>query len=232
MKCPNCGVENLDGIRFCNYCGREFPKTAPAGSEQKTAKCMRCGFSNPEGAIFCNQCGNDMRMAVSPPMVAPQPNTKACVSCGKMIPADANLCPYCRYNYRAQPTPVQPPAPPQFYPPMQASYPAAPPQPVYQAPPAPMKPCISCGRPMPVDANLCPYCQYNYRPPQKLKVNPTSAPPAPQMYQPAPPASYPQYQSQFAPPPQAADSKPCASCGRIIPVDANMCPYCMYKYRR
>jgi NMD protein affecting ribosome stability and mRNA decay len=36
---------------------------------------------------------------------------------------------------------------------------------------------------------------------------------------------YPQYQ-------QVAGMRPCIFCGKSIPADANMCPYCMYKYRK
>ncbi|TMK91309.1 MAG: zinc ribbon domain-containing protein [Actinobacteria bacterium] len=27
--CPNCGVENPDGARFCNACGSPLPESTP-----------------------------------------------------------------------------------------------------------------------------------------------------------------------------------------------------------
>ena len=207
MKCPNCGVENLEGIRFCNYCGKEFPRAAPAVEPPKMAKCPNCGFNNPDGAIFCNQCGKDMRPVVTGPTVAsPLPNTRPCVSCGRMIPSDASLCPYCRYSYRAPPAPVAPPMPPPPY--------AAP-----QQVPGATKNCFSCGRVVPADANMCPYCRTNFK-----AVAPA---PQPAQYPPQPATMYPSVQSQ-----QSSGMRPCVFCGKSIPTDANMCPYCMYKYRK
>ena len=216
MKCPNCGVDNLEGIRFCNYCGKEFPKVAPAADVPRMMKCPNCGFNNPDGSVFCNQCGKDMRVSIGPTVASPLSNTKPCNSCGRMIPIDANICPYCRFNFKAQPMPFAPPAPP---------------QPAFvqaQQPSEAIKPCTSCGRMIPADANLCPYCRYNYRA-QAAPAAPApmgSIAPAQPAYQPQPAQLYPQY------PPQSAGSKPCVFCGKSIPVDANLCPYCMYKYRK
>ena len=213
MKCPNCGVENLEGIRFCNYCGKEFTNAAPVADAPRMVRCQNCGFNNPDGSVFCNQCGRDMRVSAGPTVSSPIMNTRPCASCGRMIPIDASICPYCRFNFRAQPMPFAPPAPAQ---------PVIAPAPQIQGA---TKACVSCGRIIPIDANLCPYCRYSYR------VQPAPAPmkpiaPAQPAYQPVPGQMHPQHQYQ------AAGSKPCVSCGKSIPVDANMCPYCMYKYRK
>ena len=164
MKCPDCGVENLEGIRFCNYCGKEFPKMAPAAEVPRMMKCQNCGFNNPDGSLFCNQCGKDMRVSIGPTVASPLSNTKPCTSCGRMIPIDANLCPYCRYNYRTQavpaaPTPMKPiaPAQPAYQPQPAQLYPQ------YQFQSAGSKPCVFCGKSIPMDANICPYCTYKYR---------------------------------------------------------------------
>lgn len=216
MKCPNCGVENLEGIRFCNYCGKEFPKIVPVTEAQRMMKCPNCGFNNPDGSVFCNQCGKDLRVSIGPTVASPLSNTKPCSSCGRMIPIDANICPYCRFNFKAQPMPVAPPAP------LQLVFAPA------QQPSGADKACISCGRMMPADANLCPYCRYNYRaqgaPQPQIPIRPIA--PAQPAYQPQPAQLYSQYPSQ------SAGSKPCVFCGKTIPADANMCPYCMYKYRK
>jgi adenylate cyclase len=46
MRCPSCGFENPDGMKFCGQCGA---KLGPY--------CPQCGFENPSGFAFCGQCG-------------------------------------------------------------------------------------------------------------------------------------------------------------------------------
>jgi class 3 adenylate cyclase/tetratricopeptide (TPR) repeat protein len=46
MRCPSCGFDNPEGLKFCGECGT--PVTAP---------CPRCGFANPPGFKFCGDCG-------------------------------------------------------------------------------------------------------------------------------------------------------------------------------
>jgi class 3 adenylate cyclase/tetratricopeptide (TPR) repeat protein len=46
MRCPSCGFENPDGMRFCGQCGAQLGPYCP-----------RCGFENPSGFAFCGQCG-------------------------------------------------------------------------------------------------------------------------------------------------------------------------------
>ena len=46
MNCPNCGYENIPGMRFCGACGVRL------GTE-----CETCGFVNPPEHRFCGRCG-------------------------------------------------------------------------------------------------------------------------------------------------------------------------------
>jgi uncharacterized membrane protein YvbJ len=46
MRCPNCGFESPEGLKFCNQCGA--PLRMP---------CAQCGFANPPQAKFCSECG-------------------------------------------------------------------------------------------------------------------------------------------------------------------------------
>jgi hypothetical protein len=46
MRCPSCGFENPEGLKFCNECGT--PLRMP---------CSQCGFTNQPQAKFCGECG-------------------------------------------------------------------------------------------------------------------------------------------------------------------------------
>jgi class 3 adenylate cyclase len=66
MRCPSCGFENPDGLKFCNECGA--PLRMP---------CAQCGFVNQPQAKFCGECGAALppraRASTAPPM-APHPH--------------------------------------------------------------------------------------------------------------------------------------------------------------
>jgi class 3 adenylate cyclase len=63
MRCPSCGFENPEGLKFCNDCGT--PLRMP---------CAQCGFTNQPQAKFCGACGAALsphaRASTAPP-VAP-----------------------------------------------------------------------------------------------------------------------------------------------------------------
>jgi hypothetical protein len=46
VRCPSCGFDNPEGLKFCGECGT--PVTAP---------CPTCGFANPLQFKFCGDCG-------------------------------------------------------------------------------------------------------------------------------------------------------------------------------
>ncbi|MGC9347861.1 MAG: zinc-ribbon domain-containing protein, partial [Anaerolineae bacterium] len=77
MKCPNCGTENREEVRFCRACGHPLPQTpaseatpppAAEASSQTAASqptsqtsgiiCPTCGATAKFGARFCPRCGN------------------------------------------------------------------------------------------------------------------------------------------------------------------------------
>src|SRR5919109_356478 len=65
MRCPHCGFDNPEGLKFCGECGT--PLTAP---------CPRCGFANPPQFKFCGDCGAPLGPASRPsntPTLASQP---------------------------------------------------------------------------------------------------------------------------------------------------------------
>jgi predicted ATPase/class 3 adenylate cyclase len=60
MRCPSCGFENPEGMKFCGQCA------SPLGR-----RCPQCGFENPPGFAFCGQCAAPL--TVAPSMAAPSP---------------------------------------------------------------------------------------------------------------------------------------------------------------
>ena len=54
MRCPNCGVETLDGRLFCEDCG------APLA-----AACSKCGAQLGSGKRFCGFCGTPVSAPAS-----------------------------------------------------------------------------------------------------------------------------------------------------------------------
>src|ERR687887_839457 len=46
MRCPQCGHDNPDGVKFCGECGTRIE-----------GLCSSCGTSNPPTNKFCHQCG-------------------------------------------------------------------------------------------------------------------------------------------------------------------------------
>src|SRR6202049_3857037 len=45
MQCSNCGVENPEGLKFCNECAAPLKR-----------RCSKCGFENAPTAKFCGEC--------------------------------------------------------------------------------------------------------------------------------------------------------------------------------
>jgi class 3 adenylate cyclase/tetratricopeptide (TPR) repeat protein len=57
MRCPSCGFENPEGMKFCGRCA------SPLGR-----RCPHCGFDNPPGFAFCGQCATSL---TAPPAASP-----------------------------------------------------------------------------------------------------------------------------------------------------------------
>jgi uncharacterized membrane protein YvbJ len=47
VRCSSCGIDNVEGARFCNHCATPLDKECPS-----------CGFGNGPDARFCSQCGS------------------------------------------------------------------------------------------------------------------------------------------------------------------------------
>jgi class 3 adenylate cyclase/tetratricopeptide (TPR) repeat protein len=59
MRCPSCGFENPEGMKFCGQCASPFGR-----------RCPHCGFDNPSGFAFCGQCAAPL--TEQPPAPHPQ----------------------------------------------------------------------------------------------------------------------------------------------------------------
>jgi class 3 adenylate cyclase len=66
MRCPSCGFENPERLKFCNGCGTPLRML-----------CAHCGFANQPQAKFCGECGAGLLTQAgvsSAPPVAPRPH--------------------------------------------------------------------------------------------------------------------------------------------------------------
>jgi adenylate cyclase len=62
MRCASCGVENPEGLKFCNECGTALKRRG-----------AQCGFENAPQAKFCGECGTPLiaQSAAAPPRREP-----------------------------------------------------------------------------------------------------------------------------------------------------------------
>jgi class 3 adenylate cyclase len=59
MRCPSCGFENPEGMKYCGQCASALGR-----------RCPQCGFDNPSGFAFCGQCATPL--TEQPPAPRPQ----------------------------------------------------------------------------------------------------------------------------------------------------------------
>ena len=55
MNCPKCGIENREGVRFCEECGAKLEMICPG-----------CGATIPPGKKFSGECGHALSAASKP----------------------------------------------------------------------------------------------------------------------------------------------------------------------
>lgn len=75
IKCPNCGNELPDNVKFCMECGTKIVSLA-----DHEMICPACGKKTSKGK-FCMECG--------------QPLINRCINCGTEIPQGGKFCPEC-----------------------------------------------------------------------------------------------------------------------------------------
>lgn len=69
-KCPKCGLDVVNGAKFCPNCGNKLVETCP-----------KCGAEIPNGSKFCPNCGNKL--------------SATCAKCGAELDTGAKFCPNC-----------------------------------------------------------------------------------------------------------------------------------------
>src|SRR5438128_9799176 len=62
MRCPSCGFENPEGIKFCGECATPLQR-----------RCLQCGFENPPGFKFCGECATPLTGRPPAATAAPLP---------------------------------------------------------------------------------------------------------------------------------------------------------------
>ncbi len=89
MKCPHCGAENRDGVKFCRHCGKPLPVSVPLDSLLKP--CPYCGATLRAEARFCKQCGRALLASET----SEASTLKRCGDCGAYLRPGARFCPKC-----------------------------------------------------------------------------------------------------------------------------------------
>jgi Double zinc ribbon len=60
MQCPQCGIENPAGAKFCRGCGVRLDAVCPA-----------CKHPNLPGSRYCNECGHQLIADAPAPPATP-----------------------------------------------------------------------------------------------------------------------------------------------------------------
>lgn len=140
--CPQCGVDNPAGARYCDQCGAMLipvpaqtaaPTTTPATSVPAIGPtvCPQCGQAAIPGEAFCDNCGAPLSAPSRP--VAPVAPVAPSHSAAPPQPVYPPPTPVT-----IPPTPPAPAAPSSYQAPLAPPAPAAPPS--YQVPPVPPMP--------------------------------------------------------------------------------------------
>ncbi|NWG20466.1 MAG: FHA domain-containing protein [Chloroflexi bacterium] len=133
--CPQCGIDNPAGARYCDQCGAMLipvppqpaapvaPPAAPAPAIGPTV-CPQCGQAAIPGEAFCDNCGAPLSAPSRPAAPVTTP------------PYSAPVAPQASYPPPIPaPAPAAPPATPPHQPPLPTPTTVAPPS--YQAPVTP-----------------------------------------------------------------------------------------------
>ena len=68
MKCPECGVDNPEGMSFCGACGKPLETPSVVPSPVRERYCVGCGRVIPWDVNVCQYCGHDYRAKPKEPV--------------------------------------------------------------------------------------------------------------------------------------------------------------------
>ncbi|MGB9751524.1 FHA domain-containing protein [Roseiflexus castenholzii] len=160
--CPQCGVDNPAGARYCDQCGAMLvpvpaqaapPPVAPTAAIPAIGPtvCPQCGQAVIPGEAFCDNCGAPLSAPARPVAPVPSPPQSAAPP-QPVYPPPALVTAPSSYQASVAPPAAPPPATPSAPPvPSVAPPPAIPSAPPsYQAPPSPPAPAVPPMTPAPV----------------------------------------------------------------------------------
>jgi len=113
VKCPGCGVDVPEDLRFCYFCGKNLeyePALRYADLPLGTLiVCPKCGTRNVRTENKCVKCDFDLTDArkamVVGVAVEPQKYIVKCLTCGSDSPAAAKFCGRCGWSLGLEPSP-------------------------------------------------------------------------------------------------------------------------------
>ncbi|ABU59101.1 FHA domain-containing protein [Roseiflexus castenholzii] len=160
--CPQCGVDNPAGARYCDQCGAMLipvpaqaapPPVAPSAAIPAIGPtvCPQCGQAVIPGEAFCDNCGAPLRAPARPVAPVPSPPQSAAPP-QPVYPPPAPVTAPSSYQASVAPPAAPPPATPSAPPVPSVAPPSAMPSapPSYQAPLAPPAPAVPPMTPAPV----------------------------------------------------------------------------------
>lgn len=107
-----CGKRLPMSVRFCSYCGHEFPPPPEPEpepeAEDEAAADSASGYEVSEGSVETADAHGGVRLGKGgeePPVPArPVDTRQICASCGTPLYADSHFCPACGQSTRIQDT--------------------------------------------------------------------------------------------------------------------------------
>jgi len=95
MKCPECGVDALEGAKFCEECGTAIPAQPPAPAAESASTAFSGGVGMVKGPVSVDQ-SQQQHVHYHGPPVGPQPAdlVVACPLCGKRNRLESTF--FCR----------------------------------------------------------------------------------------------------------------------------------------
>lgn len=83
--CRSCNAPLAAGAQFCEQCGADQAKPAPANSASSMRPCPNCGATNPAFAFRCARCNQPFSMPTASTTDTPRPLTVSDIAIGVFL---------------------------------------------------------------------------------------------------------------------------------------------------